>query len=174
MTRCGIAGCGKHYHVSCLQSGMWPQSRLSDRMFTCPAHTCHTCASDDPSQPHMRCPTRKLLRCIRCPTAYHEGDHCVTAGTVQITTSQIVCAKHYDPGAFARKSSSAVTHINATWCFICSIGGTLICCERCPASFHAECLKIDPPEGVYHCDHCETGRMPLYGEVVWVKLGHYR
>ena len=26
----------------------------------------------------------------------------------------------------------------------------------------------------YFCDNCESGRMPLYGEVVWVKLGFYR
>ena len=37
-----------------------------------------------------------------------------------------------------------------------------------------ECLKIDPPEGLYYCDSCETGRLPLYGEVMWVKLGQYR
>lgn len=24
------------------------------------------------------------------------------------------------------------------------------------------------------CEDCETGRLPLYGEMVWVKLGHYR
>ena len=36
---------------------------------------------------------KPLLRCIRCPTAYHSGDFCVTAGTVQITSSQIICPK---------------------------------------------------------------------------------
>ena len=55
-------------------------------------------------------------------------------------------------------------------------GGSLICCELCPSSFHIECLKIniDSENDKYFCDHCETGRMPLYGEVVWVKLGTYR
>ena len=39
-----------------------------------------------------------------------------------------------------------------------------------------ECLKIniDPEKDEYFCDHCKTGRMPLYGEVVWVKYGTYR
>lgn len=92
-------------------------------------------------------------------------------GSIQITATQIVCPKHY----VAPKSKKAtMTHINTSWCFICSDGGSLICCELCPASFHPECLKIDPPEGVYYCDSCETGRLPLYGEVLWVKLGNYR
>lgn len=38
-------------------------------------------------------------------------------------------------------------HVNTAWCFICAKGGTLVCCETCPTSFHAECLKIDLPEG---------------------------
>ena len=72
-------------------------------------------------------------------------------------------------------SSKQSMHVNANWCFLCSHGGTLICCERCPASFHPECLRLPKaPEGQYFCDSCETGRMPLYNEVVWVKLGHYR
>lgn len=30
---------------------------------------------------------------------------------------------------------------NVSWCFICSKGGRIICCENCPASFHQECLN---------------------------------
>lgn len=33
---------------------------------------------------------------------------------------------------------------------------------------------INAPDGGFICEDCETGRLPLYGEVVWVKLGHYR
>jgi len=35
-------------------------------------------------------------------------------------------------------------------------------------------LGINAPDGGFICEDCETGRLPLYGEVVWVKLGHYR
>ncbi len=31
---------------------------------------------------------------------------------------------------------------NVSWCFICSKGGRIICCENCPASFHEECLNV--------------------------------
>ena len=95
------------------------------------------------------------------------------SGTVQITATQVVCPKHYVPPETKKKGSTS-THTSTSWCFICSKGGSLICCEQCPASFHVECLKIDPPEDKYFCDNCETGRMPLYGEMLWVKLGKYR
>lgn len=54
------------------------------------------------------------------------------------------------------------------------LGGSLICCDLCPTAFHADCLNILPPDGGYICEDCQTGRFPLYGEIVWVKLGSYR
>lgn len=33
---------------------------------------------------------------------------------------------------------------------------------------------IKTPDGAFMCEDCETGRLPLYGEIVWVKLGSYR
>ena len=86
-----------------------------------------------------------------------------STGTLQITASQIICPKHYTPP----KKKKIIHHVNTSWCFICSKGGALICCESCPASFHVDCLKIPDlnPEAKYFCDNCETGRMHLYGEV---------
>ena len=52
--------------------------------------------------------------------------------------------------------------------------GSLICCEICPAAFHLDCLKLEHPPEKYYCDNCETGRMPLYNEIVWAKIGAYR
>ena len=34
---------------------------------------CHTCASDDPRNATTRYNHERLVRCIRCPTAYHTG-----------------------------------------------------------------------------------------------------
>ena len=79
--RCSQAGCGRFYHVDCiLKNGLWPQHRLAgDDTLICPVHTCHTCASDNPKDPYMKY-NSKLVKCVRCPTAYHSGDYCVAAG----------------------------------------------------------------------------------------------
>ncbi|XP_023951571.2 putative histone-lysine N-methyltransferase 1 [Bicyclus anynana] len=178
--RCQVAHCQKYYHLECLNH--WPQtqfnagelSRQSNskqlvEALTCPRHVCHTCVCDDPRGCKTRFSGDKLARCVRCPATYHTFTKCLPAGSQILTASHIICPRHYEhrPGTQPR-------HVNTGWCFICALGGTLICCEYCPTSFHAECLNIDPPEGGYMCEDCETGRLPLYGEMVWVKLGHYR
>jgi hypothetical protein len=53
-------------------------------------------------------------------------------------------------------------------------GGSLICCESCPAAFHADCVKVKSTEGSFYCGECAAGKRPLYGDIVWVKLGTYR
>lgn len=171
-TRCSVGHCGKHYHVECLKV-LWPQASYNSRKgvlqhLTCPQHVCHTCVSDNPRGDRGRFAHEKLVRCIRCPTSYHYGNYCVPAGSKILTATQMICPRHYEP---PKKASQ---HINASWCFICSIGGSLICCDLCPSSFHVDCLKIKPPTGSFICEDCETGRYPLYNEVLWVKLGNYR
>ena len=82
--KCSQNGCGKYFHRACLKRyGLWPQARYSEHALTCPGHICHTCASDNPKDPYMKYNT-KLLKCIRCPTTYHSGDHCVAAGMTQL------------------------------------------------------------------------------------------
>lgn len=62
--------------------------------------------------------------------------------------------------------------------FVYLVGGSLVCCESCPATFHTECLpdsqKPSTSEGVWYCNDCRHGIRPRYGEIVWVKLGAYR
>lgn len=57
------------------------------------------------------------------------------------------------------------------FCF-CLLGGSLLCCETCPLTSHLECLHIPVAVGHYVCDSCETGRHPLYGEIVWTKYAN--
>ncbi|XP_063834524.1 uncharacterized protein LOC135083730 [Ostrinia nubilalis] len=179
--KCQTNHCNKYYHLECLDH--WPQTQFNSgepsknhkknsehfEPFMCPRHVCHTCVSDDPRGCKTRFCGDKLARCVRCPATYHTFTKCLPAGTQILTGSLIVCPRHYE-----HRPGKIPCHVNTGWCFICALGGSLICCEYCPTSFHAECLNIDPPEGGYMCEDCETGRLPLYGEMVWVKLGHYR
>ncbi|XP_014214983.1 histone-lysine N-methyltransferase NSD2 [Copidosoma floridanum] len=161
--KCSVHACGKHYHMQCLKA--WPQSHWQGGRLTCPYHMCHICISDNPQNGHPRSNYERFARCVRCPSTYHASISCLPAGSCILTGSQIICPKHYE---------SAQPPVNATWCFLCTKGGSLICCDTCPMSFHVECLGIDTPEGGFICEDCETGRLPLYGEVVWVKHGNYR
>ncbi|XP_063629927.1 uncharacterized protein LOC134801315 [Cydia splendana] len=179
--KCQVAHCNRYYHLECLDH--WPQTQFNSwepsktnkkqieyiEALSCPRHVCHTCVSDDPRGCKTRFCGDKLARCVKCPATYHSYTKCLPAGTQILTGSQIICPRHYE-----HRPGKVPCHVNTGWCFICALGGTLICCEYCPTSFHAECLNIKPPEGSYMCEDCETGRLPLYGEMVWVKLGHYR
>lgn len=51
-------------------------------------------------------------------------------------------------------------------------GGTFLCCESCPLTSHQSCLQIPVAGDHYFCDSCETGRHPLYGEIVWAKYSN--
>ncbi|KPJ05187.1 putative histone-lysine N-methyltransferase Mes-4 [Papilio xuthus] len=179
--RCQLAHCNKYYHLECLEH--WPQTQYHSgevlrnnknikgffEPVVCPRHVCHTCVSDDPRGCKTRFSGDKLARCVRCPATYHSFTKCLPAGSQILSASHIICPRHYE-----HRPGKVPCHVNTGWCFICALGGSLICCEYCPTSFHAECLNIKPPEGGYMCEDCETGCLPLYGEMVWVKLGHYR
>ena len=127
--KCSVLACGKHYHASCLKA--WPQRQWHGERLTCPYHVCHTCVSDNPQNGHPRSAGEKFARCVRCPSTYHASISCLPAGSNIMTGSQIVCPKHY---------KSLYPPVNATWCFLCTEGGSLICCDTCPMSFHLECL----------------------------------
>lgn len=163
--RCKYNGCGRYYHEKCLK--YFPQAKiLSVNYLRCPMHCCHTCISDDPRSMYTKTNSGNLIRCIKCPATYHMDSTCIPAGTDFITAQQIICPKH---------RPKLDRPINANWCFICTKGGHLICCETCPTAFHMECLNINIEEDeIYICEECETGRMPLYGEVVWAKFARYR
>lgn len=164
--KCSINCCGKFYHEECLKK--YPlTAKLEGRALTCPLHSCLTCSAENLKVSRQR---NRLIRCIRCPVAYHQGDGCISAGSVYVNSTQIICANHFQP----KKGKQYQSRINASWCFICSIGGSLICCESCPAAFHIECLDIPHPEGSYYCDECVMGKHPRFGNIVWVKLGCYR
>lgn len=164
--RCKITACGRYYHQSCLK--YFPQAKItSEQTLICPMHSCHTCISDDPRGKYMIADKTTFIKCVQCPSTYHMDSTCVPAGTEFISATQVICPKH--------RPRSMTTRLNANWCFICTRGGSLVCCETCPTAFHEDCLKISIPEDrPYICEECETGRLPLYGEIVWAKFANYR
>ncbi|XP_033756392.1 histone-lysine N-methyltransferase NSD2-like [Pecten maximus] len=165
---CTVPACGKFYHENCVNKCL--NARTESKGLVCPLHSCATCSIDNPKSA-KNTNRGKLLRCVQCPTAYHVGEFCIAAGSEVLPGYNILCSKHFQPLPSQRHHS----HVNLSWCFVCNRGGSLLCCESCPAAFHAECLKMDhTPEGSWYCHDCTQGKRPLYGDIIWVKLGNYR
>ncbi|KAM4706581.1 histone-lysine N-methyltransferase NSD2 [Discoglossus pictus] len=164
--RCMVSHCGKFYHESCLRK--YSLSAFDNKGFRCPLHSCISCYVSNPS--NLRTSKGKMIRCVRCPVAYHGGEACVAAGCTMLTATSIICTSHFD----AQKGNSHHAHVNVSWCFVCSKGGSLLCCESCPAAFHPDCLNIEMPDGSWFCNDCRLGKKPRFHDIIWVKLGNYR
>uniref|UniRef100_A0A8C6J8X8 Histone-lysine N-methyltransferase, H3 lysine-36 specific n=1 Tax=Melopsittacus undulatus TaxID=13146 RepID=A0A8C6J8X8_MELUD len=164
--RCLLPLCGKYYHEACIQK--YPPTVTQNKGFRCSLHICMTCHAANPT--NISASKGRLMRCVRCPVAYHSNDFCLAAGSVVLASNSIICPNHFT----ARRGCRNHEHVNVSWCFVCSEGGSLLCCESCPAAFHRECLNIEMPEGSWYCNDCKAGKKPHYKEVVWVKVGRYR
>ncbi|KAG5848175.1 hypothetical protein ANANG_G00095680, partial [Anguilla anguilla] len=166
LRRCMVQQCGKFYHEACAR--LSALAVFEAKGFRCPLHACLSCHYSTRSRP--KASKGKLTRCVRCPVAYHAGELCVAAGSETLTSSAIVCTSHFS----AKKGYSHHSHVNVSWCFVCSKGGSLLCCESCPAAFHPDCLNIAMPDGSWYCNDCRAGKKPKYRDIIWVKLGNYR
>uniref|UniRef100_A0A672J347 Histone-lysine N-methyltransferase NSD3 n=1 Tax=Salarias fasciatus TaxID=181472 RepID=A0A672J347_SALFA len=166
VTRCSASGCGCYYHEDCVRKLPGTTSSPGGG-FSCPQHSCSTCCMERDLQ---RASKGRLIRCIRCPLAYHTGDSCVAAGSVVLTHHIMICSNH----GSGKKNGLLSSPVNVGWCFLCARGGKLLCCDSCPASFHPECLEMEMPEGPWSCSDCRAGKKPHYKQIVWVKLGNYR
>ncbi|KAM5217431.1 histone-lysine N-methyltransferase, H3 lysine-36 specific isoform 4-T19 [Hipposideros larvatus] len=164
--RCLLPLCGKFYHEECVQK--YPPTVMQNKGFRCSLHICITCHAANPAS--VSASKGRLMRCVRCPVAYHANDFCLAAGSKILASNSIICPNHFTP----RRGCRNHEHVNVSWCFVCSEGGSLLCCDSCPAAFHRECLNIDIPEGNWYCNDCKAGKKPHYREIVWVKVGRYR
>uniref|UniRef100_A0A673K6P3 Histone-lysine N-methyltransferase, H3 lysine-36 specific n=1 Tax=Sinocyclocheilus rhinocerous TaxID=307959 RepID=A0A673K6P3_9TELE len=164
--RCMIPVCGKFYHMECILK--YSPTVAQNRGFRCSLHVCLACFITNPANPGIS--KGRLTRCVRCPVAYHANDYCMAAGSIPLANNSFLCPNHFTP----RKGCKNHEHINVSWCFVCSEGGSLLCCESCPAAFHRECLNIDMPQGSWFCNDCRAGKKPHYKDILWVKVGRYR
>uniref|UniRef100_A0A1A7YAR4 Histone-lysine N-methyltransferase, H3 lysine-36 specific n=2 Tax=Iconisemion striatum TaxID=60296 RepID=A0A1A7YAR4_9TELE len=164
--RCMIPVCGKFYHGECIAS--FAPTAPVNRGFRCSIHVCLTCFIASPNSSSIS--KGRLVRCVRCPVAYHATDLCMAAGSVVLSNNSIICPNHFTP----RRGVKNHEHVNVSWCFVCTEGGSLLCCESCPAAFHRECLNIEMPKGSWFCNDCKAGKKPRYKDILWVKVGRYR
>ncbi|KAF7710601.1 histone-lysine N-methyltransferase NSD2 isoform X2 [Silurus meridionalis] len=164
--RCSVLHCGRFYHEACLR--LSALTVFDNRGFRCPLHTCLSCHCS--GRGTAKATKGKMIRCLRCPVACHTGDLCIAAGSEVLTPTTMLCTHHFSP----KKGYRHHTHVNVSWCFICSNGGRLLCCESCPAAFHPDCLNISMPDGSWFCYDCRSGKKPKYRDIIWVKLGNYR
>ncbi|XP_061691985.1 histone-lysine N-methyltransferase, H3 lysine-36 specific isoform X2 [Syngnathoides biaculeatus] len=164
--RCIIPLCGKFYHTDCIMA--FSATQQHNKSFRCPLHICLSCHIANPLN---ACGSKgRLARCVRCPVAYHANDNCMAAGSVVLANNGFLCPNHFTP----RKGCKNHEHINVSWCFVCSEGGSLLCCEACPAAFHQECLNIEMPQDSWFCNDCKAGKRPRIKDILWVKWGRYR
>ncbi|XP_030558991.1 probable histone-lysine N-methyltransferase Mes-4 [Drosophila novamexicana] len=157
--------CSNKFHASCCK--YWPQASISNSSTRCPMHVCHTCVSDDPSGKYQQLGSAKLTKCVKCPATYHQDSRCIPAGSRMLTVTHLICPRH--------NIAKADANLNVLWCYICVRGGELVCCETCPIAVHAHCRNIPiKTNESYICEECESGRLPLYGEIVWAKFNNFR
>uniref|UniRef100_A0A8C1WJ54 Histone-lysine N-methyltransferase NSD3 n=1 Tax=Cyprinus carpio TaxID=7962 RepID=A0A8C1WJ54_CYPCA len=113
MKRCSVNGCGRYYHETCARK--FTGTTTDTRGLRCPQHSCATCCLD---RDLHKASKGRMMRCIRCPVAYHTGDGCVAAGSVLITPHIIICSNH----SSSRKNGHFSSPVNVGWCFICARG----------------------------------------------------
>ncbi|XP_043940254.1 histone-lysine N-methyltransferase NSD3 [Protopterus annectens] len=109
--RCSVSSCGKFYHEACLRR--YTSTVFESKGFRCPQHFCNACAVDKDFQKASK---GRMMRCLRCPLAYHAGDGCVAAGSQPVTPHIIICSNH------SKKSSHSTATINVGFCFVCARG----------------------------------------------------
>uniref|UniRef100_A0A671TQK8 Histone-lysine N-methyltransferase NSD3 n=1 Tax=Sparus aurata TaxID=8175 RepID=A0A671TQK8_SPAAU len=114
VTRCSVSGCGCYYHEDCVRKLPGATSSPGGG-FSCPQHSCSTCCLERDLQ---RASKGRLMRCIRCPVAYHTGDSCVAAGSVVLTHHIMICSSH----GSAKRNGLLSSPVNVGWCFLCARG----------------------------------------------------
>ena len=104
--KCAHSTCGYYYHDECAKASELFRKESKADGYICSMHVCTTCWCDAMLN-RSRAASKdallaqaskgKLARCVRCPTAYHVGEHCLAAGSVLLNTTNLVCPNHFVP-----------------------------------------------------------------------------
>jgi chromodomain-helicase-DNA-binding protein 4 len=107
----------------------------------------------------------EIILCDTCPKAYHlvcldpeleqapEGDW----SCPECTKNGITVHSRQVAAAAAARQAKEEDDNHMEYCRVCRDGGELLCCDRCPSSYHMHCL-IPPmtviPEDDWFCPRC--------------------
>nr|XP_048312392.1 histone-lysine N-methyltransferase NSD3 isoform X2 [Myodes glareolus] len=108
--RCSVNVCGKFYHEACVRK--FPTAIFESKGFRCPQHCCSSCSME---RDIYKASKGRMMKCLRCPIAYHVGDACIAAGSVSVSSHILICSNH-------SKRSSHSSAINVGFCFVCARG----------------------------------------------------
>ncbi|KAM9547841.1 histone-lysine N-methyltransferase NSD3-like isoform 1-T1 [Salvelinus alpinus] len=113
--RCSVVGCGRYYHDDCVRKLPGTVGGGAGGGFCCPQHTCATCCLE---RDLHQATQGRMMRCLRCPVAYHTGDSCVAAGSMVLTHHIMICSSH----GIAKRNGLLSSPVNVNWCFLCARG----------------------------------------------------
>uniref|UniRef100_A0A8C8DAC7 Histone-lysine N-methyltransferase NSD3 n=1 Tax=Oncorhynchus tshawytscha TaxID=74940 RepID=A0A8C8DAC7_ONCTS len=113
--RCSVVGCGRYYHDDCVRKLPGTVGSGTGGGFRCPQHTCATCCLE---RDLHQATQGRMMRCLRCPVAYHTGDSCVAAGSMVLTHHIMICSSH----GIAKRNGLLSSPVNVNWCFLCARG----------------------------------------------------
>ncbi|KAF0878356.1 NSD3 methyltransferase, partial [Crocuta crocuta] len=109
--RCSVGACGKFYHEACVRK--FPTAIFESKGFRCPQHCCSACSME---KDIYKASKGRMMRCLRCPIAYHSGDACIAAGSIFVSSYVLICSNH------SKRSSGSSSAINVGFCFVCARG----------------------------------------------------
>ncbi|XP_036911276.1 histone-lysine N-methyltransferase NSD3 isoform X4 [Sturnira hondurensis] len=109
--RCSVGACGKFYHEACVRK--FPTAVFESKGFRCPQHCCYACSMEKDVHKASK---GRMMRCLRCPVAYHSGDACVAAGSIFVSSYILICSNH------SKRSSNSSSAVNVGFCFVCARG----------------------------------------------------
>ncbi|XP_010347014.1 histone-lysine N-methyltransferase NSD3 isoform X3 [Saimiri boliviensis] len=109
--RCSVGACGKFYHEACVRK--FPTAIFESKGFRCPQHCCSACSMEKDIHKASK---GRMMRCLRCPVAYHTGDACIAAGSMLVSSYILICSNH------SKRSSNSSSAVNVGFCFVCARG----------------------------------------------------
>lgn len=109
--RCSVGTCGKFYHEACVRK--FPTAIFESKGFRCPQHCCSACSMEKDIHKASK---GRMMRCLRCPVAYHSGDACIAAGSIFVSSYILICSNH------SKRSSNSSSAVNVGFCFVCARG----------------------------------------------------